>query len=123
MYHSRLPTFAVGGIEQLIDRLATLTTGGHYNNPTSNVDHHHYNPTSNVDPHRTGLYTGVYTRRKKPLYTGQEIFWRHPSTGQIRQMNPNFQYGYLRRPYGYRYVCVYLEAFIYAPAHLCRQAH
>ena len=110
MYHSRLATF-VDGLEQLIDRLATLTTGGHYINPTPNVDLH-YNPTANVDPHRTGLYTGLYTRRKKPLYTGQEILWRHPSTGQIRQLNPHFQYGYLRRPYGYRYVCLFRSSHL-----------
>ena len=84
------PFSHIDGIEQLIDRLATLTTGGHYN------------PTSNMDPHRTGLYV----RRKQPLYTGQEVLWRHPGTGQIRQLNPNFRYGYVRRPFGYRYVCV-----------------
>ena len=76
------------GIEQLIDRLATLTTGGNKY------------PTSNTDPHRVGLYT----RRKKPLYTGKEVYWRHPQTGQIRQLNSNLKYGYVRRPFGYRYV-------------------
>ena len=76
--------------EQLIDRLATLTTGGNKN------------PTANTDPHRTGLYV----RRKKPLYTGKEVYWRHPQSGQIRQLNPNFKYGYVKRPYGYRYVYV-----------------
>ena len=76
--------------EQLIDRLATLTTGGNKN------------PTANTDPHRTGLYV----RRKKPLYTGKEVYWRHPQSGQIRQLNPNFKYGYVKRPYGYRYVSV-----------------
>ena len=82
------PFTHIDGIEQLIDRLATLThTGGHKY------------PISNTDPHRTGLYT----RRKKPLYTGQEVYWRHPHTGQVRQLNPKVQYGYVRQPFGYRY--------------------
>ena len=92
--------------EQLIDRLATLTTGGSKN------------PTVNVDPHRTGLYT----RRKKPLYTGQEVYWRHPQTGQIRELNPNFKFGYVKRPYGYRYV-EYIPSIHWMHLLNCRPAH
>ena len=85
--------------EQLIDRLATLTTGGNKN------------PTAHTDPHRTGLYV----RRKKPLYTGKEVYWRHPQSGQIRQLNPNFKYGYVKRPYGYRYVSFISHAQLSLP--------